>query len=281
MPTNPHTQYSSGGDPYNFGEVEIPGSTTVIFDLINDGTADFNLTGSPRVSTSGLAAGTVSTPSFNPPAGYYQEALQVVPSTATEGAAIHYTTDGITEPTRVSPQYGGVPIPIPESPDETTLKARAYLDTYDPSAIKTAHYVIDLAEPVITIGVGIDGSTFNDSTPTITGTATDNKAIETVEVKIVNGLHSGHSTPYDAADLTFDVEFTSATWEFTFPDTYNDVYTVSVRVTDMSGRTAGTTISFTIATPAVWGSVAEPARYSRWGCQSLGGCAGHFSTDRY
>ena len=210
-----------------------------------------------NLSGSGLAAGTVSAPVFTPPAGYYQAALSVTMTTTSPGATIHYTTDGVTMPTDASTTYGGTAIAI--TSDETTIKAIALnRPEYNDSAITTGTYIIDLVNPSVAVNGGINGVTFNESTPMISGTATDNKAIDKVEVKIDSGEYSGHSTAYDTATLTYDAEFTSAAWEYTFTETPDDNYTVTIRVTDMSGRTATTTITFTIATVATWDTT------SRW-----------------
>jgi hypothetical protein len=208
---------------------------------------EFDLTGN------GLAAGTVSPPEFTPPEGYYKEAQNVVLTTATSQATIHYTTDCVTQPSDISPAYGGTAIPVPDSPDETTIKAIAIKDTFTDSVITEGHYIIDLFEPAVTVDGGIEGSIFDTPTPTITGIATDNKAIDTVEVKIIEGVHSyfENATAYEAATIVSGDEL-SATWEYTLPDTPDDIYTISVLITDMSGRTTSTTVSFTIATDAVW-----------------------------
>lgn len=76
-----------------------------------------------------------ATPTFNPPAGPYMNAINVTISSATPGATIRYTLDG-TDPTGTSPQYFN-PVPISAN---TILKARAYATGFDPSAIATAAY---------------------------------------------------------------------------------------------------------------------------------------------
>ncbi len=80
-------------------------------------------------------AGSVSIPTFNPPAGNYSAPLTVTISCATAGAAIHYTTDGST-PSDASALYT-TPIAINAT---TTLKAIAYLTEFPPSVVNTAVY---------------------------------------------------------------------------------------------------------------------------------------------
>ncbi|MBE0638583.1 MAG: chitobiase/beta-hexosaminidase C-terminal domain-containing protein, partial [Bacteroidales bacterium] len=78
---------------------------------------------------------TVATPTFNPGGGNYITTQNVVISCETSGSTIYYTDDG-TDPDETSPEYTGA-VSISST---TTLKARAYADGYDPSAIATAVY---------------------------------------------------------------------------------------------------------------------------------------------
>ena len=80
----------------------------------------------------------VATPVFTPASGTYTETQTVSITCATEGATIHYTTDG-TNPTTNSIVYT-TPITIDTT---TTVKAFAVMDGYDDSAIATAEYVIE------------------------------------------------------------------------------------------------------------------------------------------
>jgi hypothetical protein len=73
---------------------------------------------------------------FNPPAGTYYAPQNISISTTTEGASIYYTTDG-TDPDATSAEYTG-PIEISST---TTIKAIAYAEGFDPSAIASATYV--------------------------------------------------------------------------------------------------------------------------------------------
>ena len=84
---------------------------------------------------------TVATPTFNPPAGSYQEQQDVVISTTTADAQIRYTTDG-TDPNATSTLYTA-PVALNVT---TTLKARGYRTGYAPSAIATAVY--EITEPM-------------------------------------------------------------------------------------------------------------------------------------
>ena len=79
----------------------------------------------------------VETPVFSPAAGTYAEAQTVSISSATEGASIHYTTDGTT-PTTASAVYTQ-PIPVSVT---TTVKALAVKEGFSDSAVATAIYTI-------------------------------------------------------------------------------------------------------------------------------------------
>jgi hypothetical protein len=79
---------------------------------------------------------TVATPVFTPGSGTYTNPMSVTITCETPGAAIYYTTDG-SDPTEMSQLYTA-PVTISQT---TTLKARAFLEDYNPSYIATAQYV--------------------------------------------------------------------------------------------------------------------------------------------
>jgi len=78
-----------------------------------------------------------ATPTFSPPAGTYISAQAVTLSTATAGAAVHFTTDGST-PTASSPTYT-TPISVGTS---LTVKAVATAGGYADSEVGSATYVL-------------------------------------------------------------------------------------------------------------------------------------------
>jgi sulfur carrier protein ThiS len=86
----------------------------------------------------------VATPLFNPSAGAFTSPVDVTITTATEGAAIYYTTDG-NDPSESSNLFTD-PINISST---LTLKARAFKDGMDPSNIATASYSFPI--PISTI----------------------------------------------------------------------------------------------------------------------------------
>ena len=83
---------------------------------------------------------TVATPTFNPEAGTYSEAVSVTISCATEGATIYYTLDG-TNPMEDGTVYTSA-INIAET---TTVKAFAMKEGYLNSGVASATYTISVA----------------------------------------------------------------------------------------------------------------------------------------
>lgn len=111
-----------------------------------------------------------ATPTFDPAAGTYTSAQSVTISCTTEGASIYYTTDG-SDPDNTKTQYTGA-ISVTST---TTIKAIAYADGYDPSAIASATYTINVA-PTITVtevtlpAFSATAGSSQDQTITVNGT---------------------------------------------------------------------------------------------------------------
>lgn len=82
----------------------------------------------------------VATPTFSPVAGEVTIGTAITISCATEGATIHYTTDG-TDPTASSATYS-TPIEINAA---TTIKAIALKDNYKTSEVASAAYTVIVA----------------------------------------------------------------------------------------------------------------------------------------
>jgi hypothetical protein len=108
----------------------------------------------------------VATPVFTPASGHYAYHLVLQMFCATPGALIYYTLDS-SEPTPDSALYTG-PLLITQT---TTVKARAYLDTWEPSAVATAQYTYSSANQDSEAGpetTGISALYPNPFTETIT-----------------------------------------------------------------------------------------------------------------
>jgi hypothetical protein len=94
----------------------------------------------------------VSLPVFSEPSGTYASAPHIGLSTATDGASIRYTTDG-TDPSRTAgASYDGTPIAV--SADGTEIKAIAFLDGYQDSAVASAVYRLKLPTPALDVAAG-------------------------------------------------------------------------------------------------------------------------------
>ncbi len=106
---------------------------------------------------------TVETPTFSPAGGTYNAAQDVTIGCETDGATIHYTTDG-TDPTTSSPVYSSA-IHV----DETmTIKAIAAKDGMNNSEVASATYTIDIP-PVGTTSATFDATIDKGSSPLTKG----------------------------------------------------------------------------------------------------------------
>jgi hypothetical protein len=95
--------------------------------------------------TMDIPAPDVEAPTFNPPAGVYNEPKLVSISTATTGASIRYTTDG-SEPSQTHGTLYTGPINVDSS---LTIKAIAYKAGMNPSQVVSGTYVIDIITPTV------------------------------------------------------------------------------------------------------------------------------------
>ncbi len=91
-------------------------------------------------------------PTFAPPAGTYSAVQSVAITTATPGAVVHYTTNGV-EPTEEDPVLeAGATVPVDHA---LTLMARAWKTGVEPSGVAAASYVLQPAAPTATPGTGV------------------------------------------------------------------------------------------------------------------------------
>lgn len=108
-------QDTAGGSQYGFFEQPTPGS--------------------PNRAISSL--GKVSDTKFDPDRGFFEDPVEVVIATATEGAVIRYTTDG-SEPTAGSGMIYNGPLTVNAT---TTLRAAAFKSGYYPTDVDTHTYL--------------------------------------------------------------------------------------------------------------------------------------------
>ena len=125
------------------------------------------------------------TPAFNPPGGAYNASQNVTITSATAGAAIHYTLDG-SYPTTSSPAYI-TPVTIDAS---KTIKAIAVKSGMAHSAVASATYVIKAAAPVFSPAAG-------------TYTATQNITITSATAGAVIKYTSDGSAPSQSAGTVY------------------------------------------------------------------------------
>ena len=98
----------------------------------------------PVTIEGGVVVPVVETPVFSVAAGAVEKGTEVTISCATEGATIHYTTDG-TYVDATSPVYNGTPIVINEA---MTIKAIAVKEGMTDSKLAQAAYTIKADTPV-------------------------------------------------------------------------------------------------------------------------------------
>ena len=88
----------------------------------------------------------VAMPEFNPPSCLFHPTTNVTLACATDGATIRYTLDG-SDPDVTSPEFwASSPIVVTA---DTTIKARAFKDGLNPSAVVTATYTYDIAQAAL------------------------------------------------------------------------------------------------------------------------------------
>jgi sugar lactone lactonase YvrE len=126
-------------------------------------------------------------PVFNPPGGTYATSQSVAITSATAGAAIYYTTNGIP-PTTESALYNG---PITVSVSGTTIQAIATLSGYDNSATTSATYTfaspsVSLAPSPLGFGGQVVGTTSATQAVALTNNGTGSLAITGISIAGIN-----------------------------------------------------------------------------------------------
>ena len=141
---------AAGGDLYLAWNYSVTSGTT---------TSNAQALGIDNVSISASSTPVTSMPTFNPLPGTYYASQNIALSCTTPGSTIHYTMDGITEPTLTSPTYTtGSPIPLASGSGTTTIKAKAWATGYDPSSVSTGVYILPSVTDVSTIAALRAGS---------------------------------------------------------------------------------------------------------------------------
>ena len=175
----------------------------------------------------------VATPVITPPGGVFSASVPVSLSTSTSNATIYYTLNG-SDPDETSLEYTGSPILVDQ---DTTLKARAYEATHDPSDIASASFVFQSVSEQELAGywafdegtgtVASDSST-NNHTGTLGATAFwDGTGYLGGNALSVDGTAGSHVRVADAAGLRFGVA-----------DNYSVSFWTRIDVLPSSGRDA-------------------------------------------
>jgi len=90
-------------------------------------------------------------PKFSLPGGQYKGDVEIS-ITVPENATVYYTTDG-SIPTDASKKYDGTPLKISNT---TSLRARAYGQNLEPSAILTQSYMMNLYHTMALVSITVD-----------------------------------------------------------------------------------------------------------------------------
>ena len=208
----------------------------------------------------GSAWGQVATPVISPATQSFSATFSATITCATDGATIHYTTDGST-PTTSSPTYSSA-ISIPA--ETTTLKAIAVKDGMSASEVATATYTYEAPQPtdpaIGSLVITPNGSTAWFSLSGIT-LGTDSEAVPATSYSVDFAVkNSAGSTIKDGTKLTGQ---TSSSCSFDVAEIPDGIYTGYVTITTDKDKTATKYAEFTIDTsseeptiPLVW--TAEP-----------------------
>lgn len=154
---------------------------------------------------------TVVTPAFSPASCSFFPSTNVALSCATEGAVIRYTLDG-SAPTSSSAEYTA-PIELAAT---TTVKARAYAEGMNPSAVATATYTyVDPVQPVYDIAIAacengsLETSATNDipAGTIVTVTTTPAPGYRLASVTTNGAALAGTTFPMPAEDVTVAATF--------------------------------------------------------------------------
>lgn len=179
---------------------------------------------------------------INPPSGTYPAPQSVVITPTTQGTIVHYTTDG-SVPSESSPIYTA-PIIIDKY---TVLKVKGYVAGWTSSAIDSATYHFNVAQPTFSETEGLhynalsvilssttDGAairyTTNGSEPTESSTLYENPitvaASMTIKAKAYKALWNASSI----ASANYELKVTSPTFN-PLPTTFNTPQTVTIACT--------------------------------------------------
>ena len=158
----------------------------------------------------GGGTNTVSAPVFTPAPGSYNNPVDVVMTTATSGATIHYTVDG-TIPDESSAAYS-TPVAID---GDVQVRARAFRNGSTPSAVVTGSYsiTVDDTPPGVASIVAVTATTlrvqFSETLDATSAVDTGNYAIDNGVSVLASALSTdGRLVTLTTTDLQENVAYT-------------------------------------------------------------------------
>jgi len=158
----------------------------------------------PNYSASAIAKATydilvpVATPVFSVPSGTYTSAQSVTISVVTPAAAIFYTTDGSTPTSSSTPYIGAITVSKTE-----TIQAIATKQGYDPSAVASVSYTINIPQPMFSLTSSASTLTINHGTQgTLTLTVTPQNGFNSAVTFACSGLPTGATCSFSPSSVT-------------------------------------------------------------------------------
>ncbi len=192
---------------------------------------------------------TVATPTFDPDgSATYTQAQNVAISCATDGATIHYTTNG-NDPTESDATYSSA---VSITTSGTVLKAKAFKDGMTASAVASATYTIKPNKPTVTAAgatVTITGDSGLDFYYTTDGSTPTNSSTHYTGSFNLNADCTIKARAYDSYSNASDVFSFTYTYFPLIPKNINSGY--YVKVTDASDLENGDAILIVYETEEV------------------------------
>jgi hypothetical protein len=184
--------------------LELDETTTVKAFAVNAGDTDSTIASATFTIVDTTPAITVAAPVFNPPAGTFNDTVQVAITCPTVGATIYYTTDG-TDPTVDNGDIYDPDFPL-DFTQTTMLKAFAVKDSDDTdSTITSGTYTVVDTSPPITIATPIFSpvaGTYNDIVHVTISSTTPDAVIHYTTNGTDPTAASPEFDPFSTLDLT-------------------------------------------------------------------------------
>lgn len=232
-------------------DVEV-GATVVVYGTLKKYNTTYEFDKNNYLKSYTAPVPTVATPNFSPAAGAYTTVQNVEISTATDGAAIYYTTDG-SAPTTGSNLYS-VAIPVSTT---TTIKAFAVKDGMTDSEVAEATYTINLVPSVTPAAYTVEATaagkegTINVTYDNITTVAADVAFFEsdgTTDATydwIVASVNDSNNVEYLIEENTSSEARSAYMKVWAYDDDLNEVYSELITFTQAGFVVDYATLPFT------------------------------------